>query len=128
MTARRGELCMVSPELNSAELCVGRVGRFFVPMFRGSAPEPGSGKHFTVRQELAVQRALREAGLLLCVDPESLVMPLPDCEVVGLELGITFSRAFEIIRAQGDRARARRFVGIVLRFRYCEQVGGRSVL
>ena len=108
---------------------VGRVGRFSVPMLRG----PGlsnlrRGKSFTARQESAVKKALREAGLLLSVDPGSIAMPPQDCEMVGLQAGITFSRAFEIIRAVGDRDRARRFVGMVLEFRYCEWVGGRPAL
>jgi hypothetical protein len=106
---------------------VGRVGCFSVPILGEISGAPGR-RVFTVRQELTVQRALREAGLLLGVDAGSIVMSDADCVWVGLERGITFCRGFELLRQAGDRGRARAFVGAVLAFRWCERVGGRPAL
>jgi bifunctional DNA-binding transcriptional regulator/antitoxin component of YhaV-PrlF toxin-antitoxin module len=106
---------------------VGRYGRFAVPMLLDLGGRR-SGKPFTSKQERTVGRALRESGLLLGVDDAgSIVMPDRDAKKVGLEAGVTFRRAFETLREQGDRDRARRFVGIVLEFRHSEEVGGRPV-
>jgi len=103
-----------------------RVGAFSVPMLQ--SPGLPARPPFTAKQGATVRKALREAGALLGVDPVTIVMPTLYCEMVGLDPGITFSSAFEIIRAVGDRDRARRFVGMVLEFRYCEWVGGRPAL
>lgn len=109
---------------------VGRVGQFAVPILSSSrgdclmkAGQP-AGACFAAKQAATVRRALREAGSLLGVDPTSIIMPVTASEQLCLDPGITFHSAFEIIRAGSNRDLARRFVGLVLEFRYSEAVGG----
>lgn len=109
---------------------VGRVGAFAVPMLHLAVPgtarwsgEP-SRTGFTAKQAATVRKALREAGLLLGVDPTSIMMPSQYCEQLCLALGITFHAAFLSISRGLDREIARRFVGLVLEFRHSEAVGG----
>ena len=113
---------------------VGRVGAFSVShQSAGSSP----GAPFTAKQTATVRKALREAGFLLGVDPNSIMMPISYCEQLGLcskfpELatysGITFQAAFLSISHGHDRETARRFVGLVLEFRHSEAVGGTPAL
>lgn len=104
---------------------VERVGAFVVPMLRSAGEPLRTG--FTAKQRATVRRALREAGALLGVDPISITMPVSYCEQLCLDPGITFHFAYLSISHGHDRESARRFVGLVLEFRYSEVVDGTPV-